>query len=175
MHDKYEKHVSNPEEGYKIIKDHFNSIELLSQFTGQKKILNKPITTEKVRQATLKLNSNKDPGTDRTLTELVKYSPVEVHYFYSKIIKSVLKNHQMVDIGRGSLCPLYKPGKPTGPMKNLRPVILLAILRKKISSEKKKLYHPTETCEAKVKYYLSQSQSSYRLNRNTSDVLWTYR
>ena len=123
----------------------------------------------------MKLNSNRNPETDRTLTELVKYSTAEVHYFYPKIIKSVLKNHQMVDIGRGSLCPLYKPGKPKGPMKNLRPVILLAILRKKISSEKKKLYHPTKTCEAKAQYYLSRSQSPYRLNRNTSDVLWTYR
>ena len=62
VHDENGKHVSNPEEVYKRIKDHFKrhfceeSIEPLPPFTGQQKNLDKPITTEEVKQANLKLN-----------------------------------------------------------------------------------------------------------------------
>ena len=77
VHDRNGKHVSNPEEVYKIIEDHFKchfyekNIESLPRFTGQQESLDKLITTE-VRQATLKLNKNSSARLDRISTESVK-------------------------------------------------------------------------------------------------------
>ena len=78
----YGKYELNPEEVYKVIKSHFKcqlyeeSTESLPAFTGKQKNLDKTITTEEVRQATLKLNYNRAAGTDRILAELDKYTPV---------------------------------------------------------------------------------------------------
>ena len=77
VHDKNEKNVSNSEEVYKIIKDHFKrqfyeeSIESLPLFTGQQKKLYKPVTIAEVRQAILKLNNNRAAGPDRISADLV--------------------------------------------------------------------------------------------------------
>ena len=105
------------------------SIESLTLFTGQQKNLDKPITTEEARKATLKLKKNRAAGPDRISAELVEYSPVEVHIFIQESLNHVLENHQMLDIGRGSLSSPNKPGKPKGSVKNLRPVVLLTMLR----------------------------------------------
>ena len=121
-----------------------------------------------MRQATLKLNNNSAAGPDRISTELIKYAPVEFHVFIQELLNHVLENHQMLDIGRGSLCPSYKPGKPKGPVKNLRPVILSNLPRKTISIILMK------RLKTKYKDYLCQSQSAYRSNRSTSDVVWTH-
>ena len=71
-----------------------------------------------MRQATLKLNNNRVAGPDRISAEFAKYAPVEVHVFIQELFNRVLENHQMPDIGRRSLCPLCKPGKRKGPVKN---------------------------------------------------------
>ena len=89
-----------------------------------------------MRQATFKLNNNRAAGPDRISAELVKYAPVEVHLFIQELLNRVLENHQMLDTGRGSLCPLYKPGKPKCSVKK--------------NAEKNNFHHATEPCEAKV-------------------------
>ena len=38
------------------------------------------------------------------------------------------------EIKTGVLVPLQKPGKPKGPVENLRPIILLSVLRKDLSN-----------------------------------------
>ena len=85
--------------------------------------------------------------------------------FIQELLNPVLENHKVLDIVRGSLCPLRKSGKPKGPVKNLRPVILLAMLRKIISIILMK--------RVKLKYedHISQSQSAYRSNCSTSDAV----
>ena len=171
VHDEDGKHVSNPEEVYKTIKDYFKrhfyeeSIESLPTFTVQQKNLDKPIRTEEVRQATLKVNNGRAARPDRISTKLVKYAPAGVHVFIQKLSNHVLKNHKVLDIGRGSLCPLRKSGKPKGPVKNLGAVILLSMLRKIISIILLK--------RVKLKYedYISQSQSAYRSKCSTCNVV----
>ena len=158
------------------MKDHFKrhfyeqSIELFLPFTGQWKNLDKPITTDEVRRATLKLNNSRTAGPDRISAELSKYAPVEVHVFIHKLfLNHVLENYQMFNIGRGLLCPLYKLGKPKGPVKNLIPVILLNMLRKIISMILLKRVKP------KYEEYISQSQRTYRSNHSANDVVWAHR
>ena len=122
-----------------------------------------------MRQATLKLNNNRAAGLYRISAEFVKYTSVEVYVFFLELLNLVLENHQMLNIGRGSLCLLYKSRKPKGPVKNLRLVILLTILRKIISTILLK------RVKRKYEDYISQSQSAYISNRNISDVVWAHR
>ena len=119
--------VSNSEEIYKKIKDHFKynfyeaSINYNPRLLGSSN-LDKWITTE-VRQATLNFTNNRAAGPDRISAEFIKYAHIEVHVFINELLNYGLENHNMLDISRGSLCPLYKPGKPKRSVKNLRLVI----------------------------------------------------
>ena len=63
---------------------------------------------------------------------------------------------------------MHKPGKPKGPVVNLRPISLLPIIRKlsKITLERIK---------TKIESYLSQSQAAYRSNRSTTYIIFAYR
>ena len=175
VHDNEGKQVIDPKEIYETIREHFQThfydknMKSVSPFIGQPKSLINRITTEEVTNAIKKLNNNRAAGPDGISAELVKYAPVEVHQFISETLNYVLENHQELDIGKGNLIALQKPGKIKGPVKNLRPIILLLIIRKILSNI---------TCKRiKVAYeaYISQSQSAYRENRSTADVVWTHR
>ena len=54
-------------------------------------------------------------------------------------------------------------------MKNLRPIILLELIRKRLS----KIF--MKRTEYKINKHMSQSQSAYRKSRNTTDVVWAHR
>ena len=64
---------------------------------------------------------------------------------------------------------LQKPKKEKGPVTNLRPINLLPIIRKILSSI------TLDRIKSKVDEYLSSSQSAYREGRSTSDVVWAHR
>ena len=64
---------------------------------------------------------------------------------------------------------VQKPGKPTGPLTSLRPIVLLSVLRKTLSLIVLSRIAP------KVDDYLSSSQSGFRRGRSTSDVVFGYR
>ena len=80
------KQVSNSEEIYKIIKDNFKynfygeSINHNPRLLGSSN-LDKWITTEEVRQATLNFTNNRAAGPDRISAEFIKYVHKEVHVF----------------------------------------------------------------------------------------------
>ena len=122
-----------------------------------------------MRQATLKHKNNRAATPDRTLAELVNYAPAEVYVFIQELLSHVFKNHQSLDIGRRSICSLYQPVKPKDLVKNLRPAILLNMLRKIISII---LLKPMKQ---KNEDYISQSQSVYISNRSTIYVAWADR
>ncbi len=56
-----------------------------------------------------------------------------------------------------------------GPVKNLRPIILLPVLRKIMSKI------TLARAENDIGKYLSSSQSAYRKNRSTTDIVWAFR
>ena len=64
---------------------------------------------------------------------------------------------------------LQKPGKPKGPVKNLRPVTQLDTICKSLSlTVFQRIRH-------KVELYLSPNQSGFRPCRSTADVVWTHK
>ena len=85
------------------------------------------------------------------------------------IINKTFENHEDPDINNGILVALPKPGKPKGPPQNLRPFTLLNSIRKVLSIIALTRIRPA------VEKYISCSQSGFRPNRSTSDVVWAHR
>ena len=87
----------------------------------------------------------------------------------ANILNSTFTNHEELDINPGVLIAIPKPGKPKGPPNNLRAITLLNTLRKVISLITLDRIRPS------IEKYLSHSQSGFRPERSTSDVVWTHR
>ena len=167
IYDSEGKIITNPTEVYKTVKNHFkqhftdtkaNEVE---PFIGLPKKLNKPITDEEVKKAIDKLNNNRAAGPDRISAELIKYGSQEINTMIKDILNECIENHQPIDVGNGILVALQKPGKPKGPVKNLRPINLLNITIQRIKPD----------CDN----YLSSAQSAYRSNQSTADIVWAHR
>ena len=87
----------------------------------------------------------------------------------ANIFNDALQHHKLLDIAKGVLILVQKPGKPTGPLTSLRPIVLLSVLRKTLSLIVLSRIAP------KVDDYLSSSQSGFRRGRSTADVVFGYR
>ena len=116
------------------------------------------------------MSNNRAPGFDNITIELIKYGTEELVEIICNSLNSIFEeNNYNAEIGRGVLIPLPKPKKIKGPIKHLRPITLLIIIRKILSDITLTRIRPT------TESYLSHSQSAYRPLRSTTDVVWTYR
>ncbi len=86
-------------------------------------------------------------------------------YNYSAIIADVI-NKAMAN---GEALELEKPGNPARPVKNIRPIVLLPLLRKLLS-----IIVLNRIREA-VDMYLSPAQSGFRCGRSCADIVWAHR
>ena len=129
-----------------------------------------PISTDEVSLATTKMTNNRAADHINMCAELVKYAPKDIHTEIANTLNDLIEKQHQIDIGKGILVPLEKPLKRMpGPAKNLRPIILLPIIRKILSKITLSRLKP------KLDHYLSASQSAYRSNRSTTDIVWSYR
>ena len=74
-----------------------------------------------------------------------------------------------LELGLGKLITLQKPGKAAGPVKNIRPIILLPLLRKILSLIT--LYRIKKAADK----YLSLAQGAFRTGRSCADIVWAHR
>ena len=76
-------------------------------------------------------------------------------------------------LGRRSgdiLATLLKPStKPVGPVENIRPIVLLVLVRKILS------LIVLARMRTPINAYISSSQSAYRIGRSTADIIWAHR
>ena len=176
VHDDKQRCVTQPQQMQNIIekhfkehfqKDHVNSID---KFATEPKKLNKEITKEEVRAAISKMANNKAPGKDNINVELIKYAPDDIHEEIADALNNIFRtNNDQMNIGAGILLPLPKPKKTQGPVKHLRPITLLEVIRKILS----KIF--MGRTDSKINQRLSQSQSAYRKYRSTTDAVWAHR
>ncbi|GFR67859.1 RNA-directed DNA polymerase from mobile element jockey-like [Elysia marginata] len=124
---------------------------------------------EEVRKSFNSLNNNKAPGEDEIHAELLKYGTPLLDQTISDIFNTTFNKHEKIDINGGVLIAIQKPGKKNGPLNNLRPITLLNSLRKALSVITLNRIRPD------VERYLSNSQSGFRPNRSTADVVWTHK
>ena len=176
VHDKDGKNINQPQEIYKEIEAHFkthfrkDNINEISKFNTPPKKLRKEITMDEVKKAISTMANNKAPGKDGLPVELIKYAPGQIHKEISEILNNIFRyNDENVKMGTGILLPLPKPGKTKGPVKNLRPITLLEVIRKILS---KILMNRIDD---KIDAYLSKNQSAYRKGRSTTDIVWAHR
>ena len=176
VHDDKGRCVSHPQQIQKIIEKHFeehfnkSNVNLLEKFTTPPKKLDKRITTEEVISAVKMMANNKAPGKDNINIELIKYAPKKLQKEISDILNSIFENNiNEIKLGTGILLPIPKRNKTQGPVKNLRPITLLEVLRKILS----KIF--MNRTGDKINSYLSESQSAYRKSRSTTDVIWAHR
>ena len=102
--------------------------------------------------------------------ELVKYGPFRLHEKMAQSINHIFDEHKDIQTGNSKLIALQKPPpKKKGPVKNLRPINLLPIIRKIMSKIGLK------RAEDELSTYLSHTQSAYRTGRMTTDIVWAYR
>ena len=113
-----------------------------------------------------KLNTGRASGHDDIPAEFLKCSAELLSHTIANIFNDALQHHELLDIGKGVLILVQKPGKPTGPLTSLRPIVLLSVLRKTLSRIVLSRIAP------KVDEYLSSSQ--WR-GRSTADVVFGYR
>ena len=174
VHDKEGKNVTEPQQIYEIVKEHFQKQffkedqEEVERFVGPPRPLNRPITATEVAKASGAMANGK--AANGISAELVKYGPHCLHKKIASTINSIFSVHKDVSTGNSMLIPLQKPPpKPKGPVKNLRPINLLPIIRKILSKI------GLGRADQELNNYLSYTQSAYRTGRMTTDIVWAYR
>ena len=85
------------------------------------------------------------------------------------LLNMSLERNEDLGLGVGMLTTLLKPGKPAGPVENIRPIVLLPLLRKILS------LIVLARMRTPINAYLSSSQSAYRAGRSTADIIWAHR
>ena len=176
VHDENGRSVVEPQEMQRLIEKHFkgqlnkpDAVEVPKFITEARK-LNRMITAEEVSQNATRMANNRKSGKDLVAVEWIKHGPEELKEEIADILNGIFEHndHQM-KMGQGILLPIPKPNKPQGPIKNLRPITLLEVIRKILS----KIF--ISRAEEKINQFLPQSQSAYRKKRGTTDIVWAYR
>ena len=126
LHDDAGRIISNSTEINTRVTDHFSR-----QFTDptvdrlDASQLTRPITPEEVTLAIGKLNTGRASGHDDIPAEFLKCSAELLSHTIANIFNDALQHHELLDIGKGVLILVQKPGKPTGPLTSLRPSLTL--------------------------------------------------
>ena len=176
VHDKENKCVTDPEEMYEIITEYFRrqffneGVDEVERFKGRARRLNRPITKHEVIKAIQHMANNKAAGKDSISVEMLKYAPDIVFEKIACHLNNIFELHEDIDTGAAVLVPLQKPPpKKKGPVKNLRPINLLLVIRKMLSKI------ALRRSGKAIDRHLSHSQSAYRSFRSTTDIVWSYK
>ncbi|GFO24882.1 LINE-1 reverse transcriptase homolog [Plakobranchus ocellatus] len=175
INDEEGKHVTNPKLIKQIITEHFQSkfrdedYEDIEPFKGESRPLSKIIISNEVRECINKLNYGRAPGKDNICNEYLKHAPPVIDEQIANIFNNTFESHEHLGINEGLLITIPKPEKPKGPPSNLRPITLLNSVRQVLSTIVLNRIRP------RVEKYVSNSQSGFRPNRSTSDVVWAHR
>ena len=166
--------IHNTEEELKEITKYFENIFKKEQIHPIPKIppkkLEEEITCREVKEAVDKLKNNKSPGCDDIRAELLKNSPDIIYKHIAEILNQIAETgNKPIELSLGQLIPLPKPGKPKGPVKNLRPIILLSILRKILA-----IIVIDRTFET-IRKEIKNTQAAYSPGRSTTELVFTFK
>ena len=107
-------------------------VAAIEPYTGPARKLNNPFTTNEMTKTLMSMRNAR--ATFDIPVELVKYAPEVLHGEVGRVLNNMFEKHEDIHVGEGVLVPLQKPKpKTVGPVKNLRPITLLATIRKILS------------------------------------------
>ena len=149
--------------------DHFTGNEPpLEPFVGVPRPLDTPISTKEVENAIRRLKNNRACGPDEVPNELLKYAGSNFSAAFSEIVNQCFETNTFIPaIGESILTPLQKPGKPPGPVKNLRPLNLLNGIRKILS------VLTLNRIQDQVNHYTGPWQCGYKAGHGCADIVWS--
>ena len=134
--DEKKRVMSTSKKKIEIIAEYFKKALSPEQMKEQIKTydpctMEQKFTGEEIEKASRKIRNGKSTGIDKCNAEFIKYAPSSIHNRIAEIYNRVAETGEKVDhMVEGLLTPLPKPGKKKGPPENLRPIILLSVLRK---------------------------------------------
>ena len=146
----------------------FTSEEAIELEDIPPKKMQKSFSEEEVRRAVNSLKNNKSAGIDDIHAEHLKNGPSIVLSKIAEILNLIAETGEYPkEIKTGILVPLQKPGKRKGPPANLRPVILLSLLRKILA------ICLIKRIGDKIDREIPLTQAAYRAGRGTTEQLLT--
>ena len=126
--------------------------------------MSQPFTKEEVKEAVKGMKNGKSPGIDEVNVELIKYATQEIYSKIADIYNSIASTGLYPkELTSGIITPLQKPGKKRGPAENLRPIILLSILRKILSIIMMK------RMKTRIQNVIPKCQTAYQSGRSTTE------
>ena len=127
-----------------------------------------PFTEQEIKKAIKSLKNNKSPGIDQITAEHLKYGPDLVCEKIAELLNYAAATGDFPkELNCGILVPLQKPGKKKGPPSNLRPIILLSMLRKILA------ICLIRRVGDRIEKEIPPSQAAYRSGRGTTEQLLT--
>ena len=116
------------------------------------------------------MKNNKSPGIDKIYPELLKYSPGVIAKEISDIFNEMAKTgNKPKEINLGILKAIQKGGKKQGPIENLRPIILLSVLRKILAM------CMVKRIGKKIFKIIPKSQAAYQNGRSTTEQVFVFK
>ena len=131
--------------------------------------LNSDITREEVENSLSMIKSNKSPGTDRILNEMLKSSSLEITPFLISLFNHIFRNHIFPNEWKKSIIvPIHKKGN-VNDCNNFRPISLTSLLSKTYTNIlNKRLTHFVE-----CNNILPIEQGGFREKYSTVDHIFT--
>ncbi|XP_065189603.1 uncharacterized protein LOC135820215 [Sycon ciliatum] len=154
------------------VKSHFQFLFTAEEQTGlpppHAHIMVTRISCDEISKAVARLKNQKAVGPDGARRELLKYSPEVLHGVMADVLNISFENCADISevISQGVLMPQPKPNKPQGPVKNLRPGILLNTGRKALS------LITLRRTRAPITDFLGPVPARFCSGKSTCDVLW---
>jgi len=129
-----------------------------------------PFTGEEVKIAIRSLKNNKSPGPDNLPAEIFKNCPEALLRKIADMFNKIAETGQTPDdMELGFLIPLPKMGKKKGKAENLRPIILLNIIRKVLAIVM------LNRIGKRIDNEVPVTQTAYRKGRSTTENVFTFK
>ena len=163
--------TTNPEEQINIISKFFHDMFTTDNTDEIENIppsqMRTPFTATEVHAAIRSLKNGKSPGVDGLTAEQLKNCPAVTYEMIADVMNKMAQTGEHPqEIKQGLLIPLQKPGKPKGPPGNLRPIVLLSILRKIVA------ICLLKRIGKKLDEHIPLSQAAYREGRGTTEQVF---
>ena len=168
IYDEQFNRITSDDDQIEIITAHFQKLFSSNDKTNPvtPQLMDPPFTIDEIKTATNKLKNNKATGRDGVHAELLKHGSDEVYQQISELLNKTSETGEYPEeIRRGILNPLAKPPKK-GEQVNVRPIILLSVLRKIITITL------INRCWERMKTHIPLNQAAYQGGRSTTEQVF---
>ena len=166
-------YAGSEKEEASIITEHFKNIFTAVTVADEPTIIKPaemrtPFTPEEIEKASKSMKNQKSVGEDGLHAEYVKYGPPEIPNGIATLLNTIARTGKYpAEIKPGIFTPLPKPGKKQGPPANLRPIILLSIIRKILA------ICLIRRCWDRLSTRVPRAQSAYQSGRSTTEQVFS--